>query len=229
MMNATESGQLHVGSMKLAVPSCLIENHINQENEPRESRKSPNKNTHSVHYIIIGASQVACSYLLFKCQGFIWLSNKKVLAHIRGIYIFPGFPFFMSYQGVNTENKFEQKFINKCQVKEYACTVVHREILRSWNKSWGLCCSRSKWLISLLSCSCFDIKAHPDQKIWSGQCCVLCGSYRFFIFLMVKKISCLKLSFVVKRRQYKSRSGSCLKSSQAQTNHNFDPFLDSDN
>lgn len=109
MMNATESGQLHVGSMKLAVPSCLIENHINQENEPTESHKSLNKNMHSVHYIMMGASQVACSYLLFKCQGFIWLSNKKVLAHIRGIYILPWFSLFfsfMSYQGVNTENKF---------------------------------------------------------------------------------------------------------------------------
>lgn len=107
MMNATESGQLHVGSMKLAVPSCLIENHINQENEPTESRKPLNENMHSVHYIIIEASQVACSYLLFKCQGFIWLSNKKVLAHIRGIYIFfPWFLFFMTYQGINTENKF---------------------------------------------------------------------------------------------------------------------------
>lgn len=88
MMNATESGQLHVGSMKLAVPSCLIENHINQENEPIESHKSRNKNMHSVHYIIIGASQVACSYLLFKCQGFIWLSNKKSLGSHKGLYFF---------------------------------------------------------------------------------------------------------------------------------------------
>lgn len=88
MMNATDSGQLHVGSMKLAVLSCLIENHINQGNEPTESRKSLNKNMHSVHYIIIKASQVACSYLLFKCQGFIWLSNKKVLAHKGEIYFF---------------------------------------------------------------------------------------------------------------------------------------------
>lgn len=93
MMNATESGQLHVGSMKLAVLSCLIENHINLGNEPTESHKSLNKNVHSVHYIIIGVSQVACSYLLFKCQQFIWLSNKKVLALVGGIYIFPWFLF----------------------------------------------------------------------------------------------------------------------------------------
>lgn len=94
MMNATESGQLHVGSMKLAVPSCLIENHVSLETEPTESRKSLNKNMQFIHYIIIGASQVACSYLLFKCQGFIWFSNKKVLAHIRGICIFPWFLFY---------------------------------------------------------------------------------------------------------------------------------------
>lgn len=65
MMNATESGQLHAGSMKLAVPSCLIENHINLENEPTEPCKSLSKNMHFIHYIITGASQVACTYLLF--------------------------------------------------------------------------------------------------------------------------------------------------------------------
>lgn len=74
-MNAIESWVLHFGSMKLAVPSCLIENSINQgtQNLGLEHNKSIKKNLSRtpVHYIISLHLWVTSIYLLLKLLEFM--------------------------------------------------------------------------------------------------------------------------------------------------------------